>query len=139
MEAYTLFLIIPFVSTLAKLVRVSRLAPPFKLSRQTINPALPGILESSANSLKQWIGCTFLAWGMLLAYSASNLCSHFLYDKGPDRLVVASVTQDVSAALMSALLVILSSFLSRWHMMKRIERLRSQPLQTVPETDKPSS
>lgn len=137
-DFYTFFLFIPFFATIAKLIRIWRMAPPFKLSRHVSNPTLPGILESSANSLKQWIGCTLIAWGMLMAWSASHLCDRFLFDKTPDRLAIAFAIQDLLAALMSAMIVILFSFLSRWHMLKRIEYLRGQPLQTVPETDQPS-
>ena len=124
MEIYILFLLLACITTIVKLVRGWRAALPFRLSRQAGNPAFLVMLETSVNSLKQWVGCTLLGWGILTSLSVSDLCIRLLYDKKVGSFAIVSVIQDVSVALTMALVVVLFSFLARWHMMKRIEYLQ---------------
>ena len=130
MEIYTFFLVFAFVTTAVKLVRVWRIAMPFRLSRQPSNLAFLQMLERSAESLKQWIGCTLIGWGILTSLSVSDMCNHLIFDRKIEWFAIVPATLDLSVALTAALVVVLSSFLARWHMLKRIEYLRGQALQS---------
>ena len=113
MQIYILFALFAFATTVVKLVRVWRVALPFRLSRHASNPALLSTLESSANSLKRWIGCTFLGWGILTSVSIAGLCTRLAYERAAGSMEIAFVAQDLSTALTMALIVILFSFLAR--------------------------
>jgi hypothetical protein len=126
-EIYILFLFAACITTIVKLVRVWPVALPFRLSRQAGHPAFLVMLETSVNSVKQWIGCTLLGWGILTSLSVSDFCNHLLCDKKVASFAIVSGIQDLSVALTMALIVILFSFLARWHMLKRIERLQCLP------------
>lgn len=126
-EIYILFLFVACIATLVKLVRAWRVALPFRLSRQASNPAFLVMLETSVNSLKQWIGCTLLGWGILTSLTVSDLCNHLLYDKKVGSFAIVFVIQDLSVALTMALVAVLFSFLVRWHILKRIEHLQRLP------------
>jgi hypothetical protein len=127
MMIYVLFLFLVCIVTSVKLVRVWRAAPPFRLSRQASSPAYLALLETSSSSLKQWIGSTFLGWGIVASISLTDVCSRLLDDKRIGSSVILFVIQDFSTALTMALLVVLFLFLVRWHMLKRIEHLRHMP------------
>ena len=127
MMIYVLFLFLVCIVTSVKLVRVWRAAPPFRLSRQASSPAYLELLETSSSSLKQWIGSTFLGWGIVASISLTEVCSRLLDDKRIGSSVILFVIQDFSTALTMALLVVLFLFLVRWHMLKRIEHLRHMP------------
>jgi hypothetical protein len=127
MMIYVLFLFLVCIVTSVKLVRVWRAAPPFRLSRQASSPAYLELLETSSSSLKQWIGSTFLGWGIVASISLTDVCSRLLDDKGIGSSVILFVIQDFSTALTMALLVVLFLFLVRWQMLKRIEHLRHMP------------
>jgi hypothetical protein len=124
---YILFLFLVCIVTSVKLVRVWRAAPPFRLSRQASSPAYLELLETSSRSLKQWIGSTFLGWGIFASISLTDVCSRLLDDKKIGSFVILFVIQDYSTALTMALLVVLFLFLVQWHMLKRIEHLRHMP------------
>jgi hypothetical protein len=127
MVIYILFLFVACINTLVELVRGWRVALPFRLSRQASNSAFLVMLETSANSLKQWIGCTLLGWGILTSLTVSDLCNRLLCDKKVGSFAIVSVIQDLSMALTMALAVALFSFLVGWHMLKRIEHLQRLP------------
>ena len=127
MMIYVLFLFLVCIVTSVKLVRVWRAAPPFRLSRQASSPAYLALLETSSSSLKQWIGSTFLGWGIVASISLTDVCSRLLDDKRIGSSVILFVIQDFSTVLTMALLVVLFLFLVRWHMLKRIEHLRHMP------------
>jgi len=127
MKIYMLFLFAVCVVTSVKLIRVWRTAPPFRLSRRACSPAYLQLLETSGTSLKQWIGVTFLGWGIFASISVYDVCDRLLDDKRIGGFVILFVIQDFSTILTMALLVALFSFLARWHMLKRIEHLRHMP------------
>ena len=137
-EIYTFFFMAAFIVTAAKVVRVWWVAPPFRLSRQASNPAFLVRLENSIHSLKRWSECAFLGWGMLTALTITDLCSRLFYERSMGWPLIVSVVRELSVALTMAMLIMLFSLFARWHMLKRIEFLRGQALQTISETDKPS-
>ena len=137
-EIYTFFFLIAFIVTAVKVVRVWWVAPPFKVSRQATNPVFLVTLENSVHSLKRWSECAFLGWGMLTALTITDFCNGSFYERSTGWPVIVSVFRELSVALTMAMLIMLFSLFARWHMLKRIEFLRGQALQTIRETDKPS-
>jgi hypothetical protein len=123
MKIYILFLFVVCIITSIRLIRVWRAAPPFRLSRQAGNPAYLRLLQASGTSLKQWIGFTFFAWGVLASVSLHDFCEGLLGEKRTARAVLLLAIQDFSATLTMALLVVLFLFLVRWHVLERIEHL----------------
>lgn len=137
-EIYTFFFLAVFIVTAAKVIRVWWIAPPFRLSRQTSNPALLVTLENSIHSLKRWSECAFLGWGMLTALTITDLCSRLFYERSKGWPVIVSGVRELSVALTMAMLIMLFSLLARWHMLKRVEFLRGQASQTVWAAGTPS-
>lgn len=123
-KIYVLFLIVACVVTMIKLIRVWRVAPPFRLSSQAKNPDYLKLLRTSSRSLSHWIGCTFLGWAILISTTLYDVCNGMLNEKVTERIVILFVIRDFSTALSMALWVVLFVFLARWHVSARIERLR---------------
>jgi|SRR5215469_4010374 len=78
---YLLFLFAACLSATAKLVKLWRAAPPFRLERQEKNPAYLQMLEVTSGSLRQWTICTFLAWGLLASVGLYDFCNRLLGEK----------------------------------------------------------
>lgn len=125
LKIYILFLLVVCVVTTIKLLRIWRAAPPFIPSRQANNPSYFQFLQTSGTSLKQWITFTFLGWGIAASITLSHVCNGLLTERLEGRYVVLSVIEDFSTTLALALLVVLFLFLARWHVLKRIEHLRT--------------
>jgi hypothetical protein len=127
LKIYVLFLFAVCIVACVKLFRVWRAAPPFRLSRKAGSPAYLQSLEISSTSLSQWIGSTFLVWGIFSSVSLYDVCDRLFDSKRIGSFVILFVIQDFSKTLTMALLVVLFLRLVRWHMLKRIERLRHIP------------
>jgi hypothetical protein len=123
LKIHTLVLLVACIVAGVRLFNMWRTAPPFKLSRQASNPEYLKLLQASSNSLKQWIGCTFLAWGILASTALADGCYRWLGPETTGRMWVADAVEDFATALSATLLVALFLFLVRWHMLTRIERL----------------
>lgn len=127
MRIYMLFLFVVCVVTSIKLIKVWRVAPPFRFSGKAVSPAYLQLLETSGTGLKQWIGCAFLAWGIFASITLYDVCNQLLDAKRIGSLTILFVIQDFSTALTMALMVVLFLFLVRWHMLERTERVRHVP------------
>lgn len=127
MEIYMLFLFLACIVTSVKLVRIWRAAPPFRPPRQGGRSAYLELLETSSSSLKQWLGSTFLAWGIFASITLTDVCSRLLDDKRIGSSLLLFIIPDFSTTLTMALLAALFLFLVRWHMLNRIEHLRHMP------------
>lgn len=123
MIIYMLFLFGVCIVTTVKLIRVWRAAPPFRLSRRAGNPNYLRLLQTSGTSLKQWIGLTVLTSGVFASVSLYDFCNRLLGEKRTAREMILFTIRDSSTSLTMILLVVLFSFLVRWHMLKRIEHL----------------
>jgi hypothetical protein len=121
LKLYMLFLLVVCIVTSIKLVRLWRMAPPFRAQRQRDNSAYLSLLQSSAASLKQWISFTYLGWGIFASISLYNLCNQLLDDKRVGGLMVVFLVREFSTTLTMALLVALFAFLAQWHMSRRIQ------------------
>lgn len=123
-KIYVLFLVVVCVVTIIKLMRVWRVALPFRLSTQANNPSYLKLLRICHRSLCQWFGCIFLAWAILSSTAIYNLCHGMLSEKVTGRTVILFAIRDFFTSLSMALWVVLFVFLIRWHVSNRIERLR---------------
>jgi len=121
---YLLFLLVAFLTSIAKLVRVWRPAPPFRLERQEKNSAYVQMLEVVSRSLRQWTTCTFLAWGILACHGLYEICNGLLSEKAVGHFVIIFVIKGFLMTLNMALLTALVLVLIRWHILRRIEWLR---------------
>jgi hypothetical protein len=121
-KLYLLFLLAVCVVTTIKLVKLWIAAPPFRLNRQTQNPAYRQQLENAKNSLKQWMAVTMLVWGIFTSVSVYDVCNRLFDQKVFGGLLLISIIADFSTALILCLVVVLFTLLVRWHIMKRIER-----------------
>lgn len=128
MKLYMLFLLVACVIAGAKLLKAWRGAPPFRSTRQANNPTYVDSLRAANISLKLWIGCIFLVWGVYASVHFYDVCAGLLLQKTVGGSAIFFVVQDFAAALTMTLLVALYLFLVRWYLVKRAERLRSGPL-----------
>jgi hypothetical protein len=124
LKLYLLFLLFVCAVTTVKLLKAWQAAPPFRLSRQACNPTYLRGLEASSISLKHWIGCTILAWGILTSTSLYEVCNRLVGEKTIGSATFLVLLEDYSTVLSMALIVVLFVFLVRWHLLTRIERLR---------------
>lgn len=124
-KVYLLFLIVVCAVTSVKLVRIWRVAPPFRPSRRANDPGYQKLLRMSGRSLSQWIECTFLGWGILTSTTLYDVCNGVMNEKATGSGVIAFVIRDFSTALIMALCVVSFVFLVRWHVFARFERLSS--------------
>ncbi len=123
LKIYILFLFVVWIVTSVKLIRIWRMAGPFRAQRQRENPAYESLLQSSAASLKRWIRFTGFGWGIFASKSIYDFCDRLLDQKTVGSLVVVFFVRDLSTALTMALLVALFAFLVQWHIGRRIENL----------------
>jgi len=123
-KIYVLFLVVVCVVTIVKLVRVWRIALPFRLSTQANNPSYLKLLRSTRGSLSHWMWSTFLGWGILSSTALYDVCKGMLNEKVTGRMVILLQIREFAALLATALWVVSLVFLVRWHLSNRIERLR---------------
>lgn len=123
-KTYVLFLVVVCIVTIAKLIRVWRVALPFRLSTHANYPSYLKLLRSTQGSLCRWMWCIFLGWGILSSTALYGFCNGMLNEKVTGRMVVLIHIRESSALLATALWVASFVFLVRWHVSSRIERLR---------------
>ncbi len=123
---YLLYLLVVSVVTAAKIARVWRSALPFALSRLKPTTGYLRLLESSACSLIQWLGLTFLVWALSSSLKVYNLCNRMLDESRVGDLVVVFLAREFSTILSLTLLICLFVFLARWHFLNRLAKLRDQ-------------
>lgn len=125
--AYLLFLLTACISATAHLIHLITLwreAPPFRLERQEQNPAYIQRLEVTSASLRQWVTCSFLAWGIFTSVGLYDFCNRLLNEKAVGRFEILFGIEEFSTVLSMALLTVLFLVLIRWHILRRIEWLR---------------
>ncbi len=122
-KIYILFLFVVCIVTSIKLIRIWRMAAPFRAQRQRENPVYESLLQSTASSLKRWIRVTGFGWGIFASISVYDFCDRLLDQKTVGSLVVVFFVRDLSPTLTMALLVALFAFLVQWHIDRRIENL----------------
>ena len=120
---YILFLVLVCIVAAINLFKIWRGAPPFKLSLKRDSPTYIQVLETSATTLRQWIGLTFLGWGIFASLDLVDVCNHFLEQGIVRGAGILLVIIDYSMTLNMTLVVALLLYLARWYMLKRIERL----------------
>jgi hypothetical protein len=126
LKLYLLFLGIVCFVCFAKLIQIWRIAPPFALSRRIVDGNYSRRLKRLSKSLQQWIGLTFLGWGLWMSTSIYDVSGRLLEQKRIGGADIAFVSWDYSVILTMALSVVLFLFVSRWHMLNRIDWLESR-------------
>jgi hypothetical protein len=124
-KLYVLFLLIVSVVAATHLIKVLRVYPFLRVSRQADSSSAMVKLLSSSASLRFWMGCTWLAWGILMSTNVHTLCDHMLDETHLGVGVFLIVIRDYSAILTMTLVVFSVLFLVRWRALKGIERLRA--------------
>jgi hypothetical protein len=125
MIVYMPFLFIVGLVTCRKLIRIWKIALPFKPQRPVNIPDYLQLLKTSTSSLTQWISLTFLCWGIFAAESLYKVCDKLFDEEKIRKLELLFIIQDFPAAFTMTLLVALFVFVVRWHVLKRIENLRT--------------
>ena len=125
-KLYVLFLLVVRVMMRIKLIRIWLAVPPFRGSPKANSPQYVHLLRSSSTSLKQWIGCVFLSYGILFSTRLYNVSKDVLNDNRAGGAALF-VIEDYAVGLSMALLVVSFAFLARWHLLRRIERLGATP------------
>jgi hypothetical protein len=126
LKLYLLFLGIVCFVCFARLIKIWRIAPPFALSRRIGDANYQRLLTCLSKSLLQWIGLTFLGWGLYMSTSVYDVSGRLLDQKRIGRADIAFVSWDYAVILTMALSVVLFLFVSRWHMLNRIDWLESR-------------
>jgi hypothetical protein len=107
---------------LFNLARVWRAVLPFSKKSAPVPCAYVKMLQACASRFGRWIGLIFLAWGLLTSTSVYNLCRGLLLEKTTGRNQILLMIRELSMALIPALWVVLFLYLSRWHILARLER-----------------
>lgn len=122
-KIYLLFLVVVCATTTMKVVRIWRAVPPFRRVQRVNDPTYAKLVRTAGRSLLQWIGCTFFAWGILVATTLHEVSSGMMNEKVSGRLMILFEVRDFSTALGLTLWITLYVFLVRWHVVVRIEDL----------------
>jgi hypothetical protein len=128
LKLYSVFLFIVWIVAFIKLIRIWRQAWPFRLSRQTDNPAYLKLLLGSSSGLLQWTLVTFLGWGIYMSTNLSEACVELSSRRVIGSGIILDLIQDYAGILAVTLVTALVLFLIRWYMLKRIERLGGHQL-----------
>ena len=122
---YMLLLFVTCVAATIKLFKVWHVALPFRHSRKEDSPTYLRQLQASAMSIQQWMGFTFLAWGILASVHLTETCRFILNDRGRGhaQLILFDLIENATYLSM-ALLVVAFLYIIRWHMLRRGDRLR---------------
>ena len=123
MRIHIVFLLVACLSTVGKLAKVWRSAPPFRLSRQAGSSTYTRSLRHQSVSLKNWIGCAFIAWGISVSTSFYQLSVRLLDEKRFGSFGLLFGFLGFSRTLTMTLLVVLFMFLVRWHITARADHL----------------
>lgn len=123
-KLYLLYLLVVCIVVLVKLTRIWRLALPFSLSGLKHIAGYLQLIESSAYSLKQWLGLTFLVWALSSSLNVYRLCDRILDERRVGDLVLAFQVREFSTILSLTLVICLFVFLARWHILNRLAKLR---------------
>jgi hypothetical protein len=103
----------------------------FRLSRAARLGNLPNLathrdtLDKITNSLKQWLIVPFFAWGILSSHHLYLLCGGLLIEKNIHLTVPLYELRNLATELYLAFIVSFAAFLARWHVLKRLEKIRS--------------
>jgi hypothetical protein len=119
---YLLFLVVPCVVTVSRLVRVWRVVLPFTNKRASLDSAYLRLLQVSTNGIKRWIGLVCLAWGLLTSAGVYHACGMMYFEKNIRGAAILLWVQDFSVALSMALSVVVFLYLVRWYLLVRTER-----------------
>ena len=123
-KIYMLFLLVALFVTLAKLIKLWIAAPPFRLKQKANSSAYLKQLNESRTSLKQWMGCALIGWGIVATQGIRETSERLLQAKATGGTIsILFAAYYFSPLLLSGLTVVLLIFLARWYLLARVQRL----------------
>ena len=111
---YVLFLLVSCVVASAKLIKAWRGARLLPSRHQIHDHAYVQNLDAASNSLKHWIGCTFLVCGYYLTSHLYYVCFGLQASKNIGNQTILLVIQDSAVCLAMTFLAVLFLFVVRW-------------------------
>jgi hypothetical protein len=126
-KIYIWFLLLTFVWTAYKMLRVWYRVPPFFVkSQQSMDPGYLKILERLISSFARWSGLVFLGWGLVAAMAIYRTSIDLQRAGAISAADFLAPVGDLSASLCAALWVLLFLYLARWHLLNRTESCHPQ-------------
>jgi hypothetical protein len=126
-KIYIWFLLLTFVWTAYRMLRVWYRVPPFFVRlQQSKDPGYLKLLEYSTRNFTRWSGLVFLGWGLVTATTIYRMSDDLRWEGVINAAEFLSPVGDLSASLCAALWVVLFLYLARWHLLNRIERHNHQ-------------
>jgi hypothetical protein len=122
LKLYAFLLFAGCLVTAFTLFSVWRAVPPFSSRHPPAPLVYLKLLQVSTNRLKRWIGLIFVGSGLATLVSIYGVCSGMLAEKSTGLAVLLPMIQDLAATLSVGLLVVLLLYLTRWHILIRVER-----------------
>ena len=122
-KAFLLYLLLVCAFAIFKLLRVWRPGLGFKPSAKRGTPEHLRQLRNASSSLGQWIGLTFLSWGLLISGNLVSVCSALLQQETLGWAPVVLVLLDYAAFLSWALYAATFLYFIRWQIRQRLEKL----------------
>ncbi|PYX29814.1 MAG: hypothetical protein DMG77_11600 [Acidobacteria bacterium] len=106
-KLYAGFLLVAFVWTIPRVLKVWYRIPPFVAKSQRPNdPDYLRHLRSAASGIARWIGLVFLAWALLATMAINRFCDVWLGGETMSAAAALTVLGDLSMSLSAALLVV---------------------------------
>jgi hypothetical protein len=124
-KGYVWFLLFVCVVAIFRLARVWRAVLPFRRPRGENLQEYLHLLRTSSRSMKRWIGCTFLVWGIFLSTSIYDVCDRLLEEQHAGAATFLVLLADYAQTATLALCVVALLYAIRWHLEIRIEKLKN--------------
>ena len=122
-KLYAGFLLVAFVWTIPRVLKVWYRIPPFVAKSQRPNdPDYLRHLRSAASGIARWIGLVFLA-ALLATMAINRFCDVWLGGETMSAAAALTVLGDLSMTLSAALLVVALLYLIRWHLLAIMDGL----------------
>lgn len=125
-ELYLLFLLVVCGVAIHTLMKIWRGALPFRLTLKPADLNYLRLVREASWSLGQWIGCIFLAFGILVSTSLTRDCYRIIDQKEFRTMPFLLILSDFSKLSSVTLFVVFFIFLIRWHVIRRGHRLRTR-------------
>jgi hypothetical protein len=88
-------------------------------------------LQPFQGTLKQWIGCALLGWGIIATNGIYQASSHLVYGKPVATATLCLLIAGFSPLLVIGLYVVLFLLLVRWYLLSRIEYIKERTSVTM--------
>jgi hypothetical protein len=121
--AYVMALVIVWVVGVVKMLRVWRGALPLGRLDEARGSECARAMQSTCESLTQWMTFLFLGLGLLLSLDVRHICDMLIRQTGKARVEIAWPLEEASTVSALAFVTAGFLFLIRWHLRRRIVAL----------------